>query len=83
MNITTYNYNNQNLNNELERKGWNISNIIDDKTNILLYNSDTNKLSEIVHNANSENNMFIVNCKDKSIDKIVNYIEKRSYDKLL
>lgn len=82
MKIVTYNSINNNLSNELEKKGWDITDNIDHNTNILIYNSDINKLSEILKYTSNANKVLIINSKDKEDNQIIEDIERRTYEKL-
>ncbi len=82
MKIVTYNSINNNLSNELEKKGWDITDNIDHDTSILIYNSDINKLSEILKYTSNANKVLIINSKDKEDNQIIEDIERRTYEKL-
>lgn len=82
MNIATYNEINPNLSNELEKKGWNVSNNLNNNTNILIYNSDINKLTEIMKQTTNTNKILIINSKDKENEEIIEDIERKTYEKL-
>ena len=82
MNIVTYNDTNQKLKNELVRKGWSVSSNLHENTNILIYNSDKNKLAQIMNETRNQNKILIINSKDKNINKIVEDIERKTYESL-
>lgn len=82
MNIVTYNSINKNLSSELEKKGWNVSNSMNNNTNILIYDSDINKLAEIMKQTSNSNKILIINSKDKENEEIIEDIERKTYEKL-
>lgn len=82
MNIYTHNIKNKELLEELENKGWNITNSVSKNTDILLYNSERNKLTEIMKNINNNKKLLIVNSISGNTEAIVNNIEKKAYSSI-
>lgn len=82
MNIYTHNIRNKELIKELVSKGWNIANSISSNTDILLYNSERNKLTEIMKNIENNNKLLIINSISGDTDSIVDNIEKKAYSNI-